>query len=337
LLGRLADVDRLVLLGDLLELRHGPLRDALAVATPALREIAGALPAGAEVVLVAGNHDHHLVAPWLERRARSRKSSPLGLESEVDWRENEPLGAIAAALSRVTVRAAYPGVWLRDDIYATHGHYADRHTTVPMLERLSAGFTARVAGEPPEGPRRAEDYERVLAPTYAWIHALAQYGGVALRGGSQSPSTRAWAAMSAGNGRRSVHGLGLRLALPVAVAALNRGRVGPLRAEISGVELRRAGLSAFGQVVQCLGISARHVVFGHTHRAGPLPGDETGEWASPNGARLLNTGSWLLEPIFLGAAPQTSPYRPGFAAIVEPDAAPRLLNMLDGVSRPAPA
>jgi hypothetical protein len=288
-------------------------------------------------VIVAGNHDHHLIAPWLERRARSGPPRPLGLETDVEWREDEPLGAIAGAFSRVAVRAAYPGVWLREDVYAIHGHYADRHTTVPMLERLSAGFTARVAGEPPEGPRCAEDYERVLSPTYAWIDALAQYGGVGLRGSSQSPSTRAWTALSRSNGRRSLRGLAYKVGLPAAVAALNRSGIGPLRAKISGVALRRAGVAAFGEVVQRLGIGARHVIFGHTHRAGPLAGDESAEWLSPAGSQLLNTGSWVLDESFLGERPQTSPYRPGFVAIVEGEEAPRLVNVLDGVRSRAPA
>ena len=40
---RLDGVDRLVLLGDTLELRHGPARDALARAEPAMRAIGDAL------------------------------------------------------------------------------------------------------------------------------------------------------------------------------------------------------------------------------------------------------------------------------------------------------
>ena len=39
LVARLAEFDRLVLLGDTVELRHGPTRDALADAAPVLREL----------------------------------------------------------------------------------------------------------------------------------------------------------------------------------------------------------------------------------------------------------------------------------------------------------
>ncbi|HEY6398969.1 MAG TPA: metallophosphoesterase, partial [Solirubrobacteraceae bacterium] len=176
LIQALGGVDRLVLLGDVLELRQGPVHEALTTAEPALREIGDAL-AGREVVLVAGNHDHHLVAPWFDRRfSLVVESGPLGLESRVDPEPTDALAALAGMLEPAAVRVAYPGVWLREDVYATHGHYLDRHTTVPAFERIAAGAMARVVCEAPGGPRRAEDYEAVLSPMYAWIHAIAQTG-----------------------------------------------------------------------------------------------------------------------------------------------------------------
>ena len=69
LLRALAGCDRLVLLGDLLELRHGPLREALHAAAEPLREIGSALGPDGEVVITVGNHDHYLVDGWSERRA----------------------------------------------------------------------------------------------------------------------------------------------------------------------------------------------------------------------------------------------------------------------------
>ena len=76
---------------------------------------------------------------------------------------------------------------------------------------------------------------------------------------------------------------------------MNRLGLGPFGADISAHELRRAGLRAMGEVVSRLGVQdARHVIFGHTHRAGPLPGESEGWWL-PGGARLTNTGSWIYE------------------------------------------
>ena len=70
-----------------------------------LAEIAGALGADREIVLVPGNHDHGLLRGWLERR----DPTPLGLEIPVAWDSREPLGAVVAALEPASVRVAYPG------------------------------------------------------------------------------------------------------------------------------------------------------------------------------------------------------------------------------------
>src|SRR6476661_1109442 len=78
LLEQAARADRLVLLGDTLELRHGPVREALQGAAPALEALGAALDASTEVVLVPGNHDHAIATPWLDGHRR-----PLGTETRV--------------------------------------------------------------------------------------------------------------------------------------------------------------------------------------------------------------------------------------------------------------
>jgi hypothetical protein len=310
-----------VLLGDVLELRHGPVRDALAAAAPVLRELGDALGSEREVIVVPGNHDHGLLRSWFERR----DGGPLALESEVAPEPGEALAAVLAALAPARVRVAYPGVWLREDVYAIHGHYADRHNTVPIVERLGAALTVRMTGEPAGGPARAEDYEAALAPMYAWIDAVAQNGGLRGSGADGSFQIKAWRALSGAGGRSGLRRRAIGLGFPAAVGALNLAGLGPLHPDVSGVELRRAALRAMGEVRARLGVpAAAHVIFGHTHRAGPLPGDDRGEWG-----RLINTGSWVYEPGYLGEAPSESPYRPGFAAIVDDDGPPDLLNLLD--------
>ena len=282
-----------------------------------LREIGAAV---GEVVVVPGNHDHALLRGWLERRD---PAVPLGLESSVEWDPREGLGAVVDRLAPAHVRVAYPGVWLREDVYATHGHYGDRHNTVPILERLGAGVTVRVAGEPAGGPARAEDYEAALAPMYAWADTVAQSGGLHIGGGG-SFQIAAWQALN-GAGRRSLRSRAIALGLAAAVAALNRAGIGPLHADVSGVALRRGALAGFTEVVTRLRVPASHVIFGHTHRAGPLAGDDRNEWG-----RLINIGSWVYEARFMGEDPGRSPYRPGFAAIVSGDGLPELVNLLAG-------
>jgi hypothetical protein len=334
LLEALARCDRLVLLGDVLELRQGPVHGALRVAEPVLCEVGAALGAGREVLIIPGNHDHHLLTPWLERRASDPQAGALGLEAPVDWSTGETLATVAGWLEPARARAVYPGAWLREDVYAAHGHYSDRHTTVPMFERLGAGAMARIVREAADGPRRAEDYETVLAPIYAWLHAIARDGGPRLGESSHGASTRAWRALvAAGRRKRTLRRRALTASFPAIVTLLNILRLGPLRADISGPELRRAALRAFGEVLARLDVTAPHVLFGHTHRAGPLPDDDMAEWTAACGASLTNTGSWVHEPAFLGELPGKSPYRAGFCALLEDSGRPRLLNLLD---RPAP-
>lgn len=344
-------MDRLVLLGDVLELRHGPARDALSVAEPVLAAIGEAIGAGREVLIVPGNHDHHLLEQWSERRGRYGPPPAFELETEVDWLEDEMLARVASWLAPAEVRVAYPGVWLRDDVYATHGHYCDRHTTVPMFERLGAGAMARIVGEPVGGPQRIEDYEAILAPIYAWIHTIAQNGGQ--DGDPRSPrsshgaSAQAWRVLGRGGsgsasapggrrGLRAVRRRALIAAFPALVFALNRAGLGPLAADLSGPQLRSSALRAFGEAVTRLRVDAAHVIFGHTHRAGPLPGDDRGEWSAPFGAKLVNTGCWLHEPAFLGDRPHESPYRAGFCVRLDDDGEPELTNLLDPVTARAP-
>jgi hypothetical protein len=114
------------------------------------------------------------------------------------------------------------------------------------------------------------------------------------------------------------------------VAALNGLGLGPFRATLTGEELRRAGLLAMARVADVLAPGAEHVIFGHTHRPGPLAGDEQAEWTSLSGSRLWNTGSWLYERAFITTG-RESPYWPGTVVTVEDEGPPRLDNVLEAV------
>jgi hypothetical protein len=345
LLDRLADVDRLVLLGDVLELRHGPLREAMAAARPFFEDLGRAL-AGRELVLTAGNHDHALVEPWLAARGAEEDPGPLELEHLLDPAEASPaLAHIARWAAPARTRVAYPGLWVREDVYAMHGHYLDCHLTVPTLERLTVGAMSRLLSRPADRFDAVDDYEAMGAPVFAWRDAVARDAatGAALNG---MATVSAWRALGGGSSDadaaavqarrhsprvRLMRGLRRRAIVagfPVAVAALNRAGVGPVRADISGTELRRAGLAAMGEVAARLGLGDAHLVFGHTHRAGPFEDDEQHEWRGRGGARLVNCGSWAYAAIFLGSAGPSNPYWPGSAVLVEGDEPPRLQRLL---------
>jgi hypothetical protein len=343
--------DRVVLLGDVLELRQGPAYEALAVGRPFFEELGRAL-AGRELVLVAGNHDHALLEPWLSRRGELDAAPALELEQLISPTQASPMvERIAEWASPARVQAAYPGLWVRPDVYATHGHYLDCHLTVPTIERLSVGVMARLLGRHPESFQSVEDYEAVTAPMYAWRHAVARSARTTgpLNGDA---TVQAWRAL-AGHGQASASSvaslpearraaiarrLGTRALVagfPLAVAVLNRAGIGPLRADISVGELRRAGLRAMSEVARRIALGDAYVVFGHTHRAGPLEGDRDPEWAGVaraglqrGRARLINAGCWTYERVFLGPRPGESPYWPGNCVLVGDSGAPQLKRLL---------
>jgi hypothetical protein len=340
LLEAVAGADRVVLLGDVLELRHGPPREALAAARGFFEDLGRAL-AGRELFVVAGNHDHALLELWLARRGEEDEPSPLGVEQLLAPGLASPmLERLADWAGPARVQAAYPGIWVRPDVYATHGHYLDCHLTVPTLERLSLAVMSRVLERPATAFDAVEDYEAVGSPVFAWRDAVARDGrtsaalnGVAtaamwraLGGGSELDSSR-----DGGVGRSLVSSLrrrALAAGFPLAVAALNRAGLGPVRADISPGELRRAGLAAMGEVAARLGLGDAYVVFGHTHRGGPRPTDHQPEWLGRSGARLVNAGSWTYSPIFLTPTPGESPYWPGDCVLVEDSGPPEVRGLL---------
>lgn len=331
LLAALGDIDRLVLLGDVLELRHGPVREIFSAAEPFFSDLREALPSGAEVVLLVGNHDHELIAPWLARRVFDGRPAPLALENRVEPEAGDPLARLVRWLEPHPVRVAYPGVWLRPDVYATHGHYLDRHVTVPSFERVAVGVTSRLRRNAPDGHETPDRYEAALAPVYSLIHAMAQGAAPQQGAGPHTASARIWKALAGSSRGPALRRRALTAGFGLTIAGLNRAGVGPLRANVSPQELRRAGLRAMADAVAALGIEADHVIFGHTHRAGPWPKDEPGEWSAPGRVRLLNTGSWVYEPHFLTPTPEESPYWPGVGVVVDDEGPPRLRRFLGGL------
>ena len=323
--------DQIVLLGDAIELRDRPLAEVLEMARPFFGDLGEAV-GSSRVVLVPGNHDHQLIAPWLERR-RLAGGGPLGLEHVVG-----PDAGIAAQIASLMPDAdlalAYPGLWIGPRIYATHGHYLDCHVTVPTFERLAIAVIEKLAGTSPEGLRSTDDYESVQAPLYGLLYGVAQGGRRPQRGLGENASARVWEAVHGRDGR----GPGLRgrllgsVVLPGVVSVANRLGLGPLRWDISMPEIRQAGVRAMRELVGRLEIGADHVIFGHIHRRGPLA-NEPG-WELGDGTRLINTGSWVYAPALMGPRSHGSPFWPGTVVILEDDGPPRPRHLLDGLGHP---
>jgi hypothetical protein len=319
LLGELAGADRLVLLGDTLELRDLPIAVVLERARAFFEELGEAM-AGREVVLVPGNHDHRLADPLLERQDLS--GGDLALEQR-QGPEGEALSRIAGWLEEARLEIAYPGLWLREDVYAFHGQYMDLHLTVPRAECVAAAAVMRVTGRPPD-PATPADYERALRPVYGLADGLAQSGALH-RSGATRASERAWGWLGQETGGRPRPGRRLaalaltRGALPAAAWSLNRLLGSRFAPDLSARAISRGGIAAAAEVARRLRIGAEHVITGHSHRAGPLAPD--GRWEIPGGGLLHNTGNWIFTAVLHPPGARPGPYWPGTLTWLE-DAGP---------------
>jgi UDP-2,3-diacylglucosamine pyrophosphatase LpxH len=229
LLAELAQIDHLVLLGDSIELRDGPPEGALETAVPFF-EALGEVMEGRRVTVLAGNHDYQLASAWLARRGAAR---PLALEELSSPRPNDPLGRLAARMGATEVVLGYPGVWLRPDVYATHGHYLDCHNRAATFECLACAAVARAKRV--RGFCKPDDYEAVVRPVYRLIYRIAQ----------------------ARRGRRAAR-------TAKAAVRWSERRVG-VRSHASRA---LPGVEAMAEVARRLRIDAEHVIFGHLHHPG---------------------------------------------------------------------
>ena len=236
----LAEADEVVLLGDSIELRDASLADSLRRTLPFFEGLGRAL-GGRPLTIVPGNHDHRLAEDALGRHGQ------LGLEQRFEVRAGDALEPVIGALGQTPVRLAYPGLWLREDVYATHGHYLDCHSEAETFECRARALVERVRRLPRDGYSSPAEYEAALAPVYRLIHWGVQPPGVPAAAHGARRLIRRWE-RRAGTGARA-----------------------------------RLGLPAMERVVANLGIGARHVVFGHLHRPGRWKADgaelvNTGSW-----------------------------------------------------------
>src|SRR4051812_12714152 len=109
LLAAVEDTDRLVLLGDTIELATRRPRQAMPEAEPVVRAIGERLGADRQVIVVPGNHDLGLVRPWLRTHARE-----LTADTTVPLDATPLLAQLTGWLAPASVRVHYPGVWLAD-------------------------------------------------------------------------------------------------------------------------------------------------------------------------------------------------------------------------------
>jgi predicted phosphodiesterase len=305
LLAALDGVDRLVLLGDVVELLEGRPARAMEVAEPVLRAIGARVGRGTELILVPGNHDGELVGAWL----RANGVSPA-VDADIPRDATPLLERVSSWLGPADLRVRYPGVWLSERVWATHGHYLDRH----LLPEVAFGIARGLLGRLPLDGASPVDYERAGGPSLTRFEALL---------------TR-WLPRPLAGLADDVAELLRAATMPGVPRRLLARRMSPLTVSVLGAQMRRASIPALARVVHRLGVEADWVVFGHVHRSGPLGGDDSAQWLGPGGRpRLVNTGSWVYEPLLVHHANPPHPYWPGGAVLLEDGRDPEPVGLLD--------
>jgi UDP-2,3-diacylglucosamine pyrophosphatase LpxH len=301
------EIDRLVLLGDIVELMEGRAQHAMEIAEPIIRALGSRLGPDREAVVIPGNHDGPLVKSWVRR-----SGAELTIDTPVDPTATPVLERLTSWLAPARVSVHYPGAWMSNTVWATHGHYLDLH----LLPVSAYGVARGLLGRLPRTSARPIDYELARRPsltrTSRWLPrplvALLDDAAELLRAST----------------------------MPRIHRTLLHRRLAPLTAMLLGTQMRRASIPALGRVVHRLGVNADWVVFGHVHRLGPLSADDPEQWRGPGGRpRIVNTGSWVYEPLLLHRVRPPHPYWPGGAILLEPGAEPRAIGLLDDLGADA--
>jgi hypothetical protein len=326
LLEEIGDADRVVLLGDVVELREIPVGVALEATRPFFEDLGNAL-GGREVVIVPGNHDHRLAEPLLDHLSLEG-AGRLGLEHS-HAPSPGPTAAIDAWLGPTSLRIAYPGIWLREDVYATHGHYMDTHLNLPRAECVAVATLVRLSKQIPTNATPS-DYERVVRPLYAFFYGVAQARRGPAPRNQAAAAEAAWEVLAgerAGATRsQQLRFVAARAAFPPAVRAINRLLRADFDPDVSARAIFRGALDAATELAVRLGVDGGHVINGHSHRAGP--GENDGEWPLPGGGRLHNTGSWVFTSLFHHPGTPPNAYWPGTVTWVEESGPPRREQLL---------
>jgi hypothetical protein len=229
----------------------------------------------------------------------------LALDTRIPLDATPMLARLTSWLGPARVSVRYPGVWLSERVWATHGHYLDRH----LLPESAFGLTRGALGRLPRDGAAPADYEQAGGPSLTRLEAfLTRWLPRALAALFDDAAELSRAATMPRASRR----------------------IAPLTAMLLGAQMRRASIPALARVVHRLGVDAEWVIFGHVHRLGPLAGDNQARWLGPGGApRIANTGSWVYEQLLLHRAVPPHPYWPGGAILLEDDRDPKPIGLLD--------
>ncbi|HLW01340.1 MAG TPA: metallophosphoesterase [Ktedonobacterales bacterium] len=354
---QLDGIDHIVLLGDILDLRFQQLEDALLLATPFLTMLGDALGQARHprVTYIPGNHDYHYAVRLIETEQERaiEAGEPFSLRQIVappDFFLSRQLARIIG--NGVDVRFVYFYDMLESSegpIFLTHGHYLDLHLGAAPARLLSL-LQASIAAAGQTVTELSPDlYEAILRPQYELLHWIGQSPG-----GGQIQS-RIYERLRGGAPPRRTPLRQIRRAALRGAASVG-GRVGVALAETLANRIVKGGLSltspardaqaevtidAFNlsleELEPYLPQGMRYVIFGHTHRPGPLEEIDTLERWKVNMRNqetvVMNCGSWLYDD---GKARRLD-YRPqrwpGTFILVPDQGPPRLVEVLAHLSK----
>jgi predicted phosphodiesterase len=352
---QLEGIDHIVLLGDILDLRFQQLETALEIATPFFSMLGNVLrPAKRpRVTYIPGNHDHHYALRLIE--AEQERAIASGEPYTFRHAVAPPDFFLSRQLARliggnVEMRFSYFYDTLESSegpIFLIHGHYLDLHIDAAparLLTLLQASIAA--AGQSVDA-LSPDLYEAILRPQYELLHWIGQSPGGGqiqsriyerLRGGAP-PSTRlSQIRQAALRGAASFGGkVGIALAETIAGRLIKGGLslTSPAR-EAQAEETILAFSLSLEALEPYLPTGVRYVIFGHTHRPGPLEEiDNPERWVvnmHGQATQVFNSGSWLYDS---GKArrPDYRPQRwPGTFILIPDRGQPRLVEVLSQLS-----
>ena len=363
----LEGVDEVYLLGDVLELRFQRLELALQAAQPFFAALGETLRARRtrqgrtpRVVFVAGNHDYHFALQLIEREQEMAIERGDAKPYKFPGKIPPPRDTLLLRQLRrmigpgVDVEFAYSYVVLQTaggPALAMHGHYLDLHLASPA-ERLLALVEQALTAYRLETLRPGFDlYEAVLRPQNELLYWIGQSPA-----GAQVQS-EIWRRLR-GDNRHVPRGLlarlrriairrALRAAEALAGAAARQLTDRVLRGDATNISPARAtgveeGIRAFMDSLYALQedlfaaerwtAPPAYVIFGHTHRPGPLPGvDATALWRAPwagHEVQVLNTGSWMYDVERALTQEYYETHWPGTLVLIPDGGEPRVVSVL---------
>ena len=208
------------------------------------------------------------------------------------------------------MRVHYPGVWLSERVWATHGHYLDRH----LLPEVAYGIARGLLGRLPRDGATPADYEQAGGPSITRLEALLTHR-------LPRPLAALWDDLVEVLRAATMPGIPRRL--------LGR-RIAPVTAMLLGAQARRASIPALGRVVHRLGVDAEAVIGARPLPAGcslvtirrrggdPVAGPQLADTAV---RRFMTVSPWI--------APSRSPDPPAGAILLEVVRDPQPYGLLD--------